>query len=206
MSYWQNKVAIVTGGSSATTLLTSIVSLSPIHFVFDVSESDYLRYSRLNLSGERASSRDVGNPVKVKLADETGFVHEGRMDFVDNQLNARSGTMRGRAVLTNKDQLLQPGLFGRVQLFGGDVDALLVPDSAIVSDQMRKIVFTIGEGDTIVAKPVTLGPIFEGLRVIRTGIAKTDQLVVDGIANPMVRPGAKVTPEAGEIKVETGSN
>ena len=125
------------------------------------------------------------------------------MDFVDNQLNARSGTMRGRAVLPNKDQLLQPGLFGRMQLFGGDVDALLVPDAAIVSDQMRKIVFMVGEGDTIVPKPVTLGPIFEGLRVIKSGLSATDKVVVDGIANPMVRPGAKVTPKAGEVKTET---
>jgi membrane fusion protein, multidrug efflux system len=194
---------LVTGGPSGSTLLTSIVSLAPIHFVFDVSESDFLRYSRLNLSGERSSSRDVSNPVKVKLGDETDFKHEGKMDFVDNQLNSGSGTLRGRAVLPNTDQLLQPGLFGRLQLFGGDVDALLIPDSAIVSDQMRKIVFLVGEGDTIVPKPVTLGPLYEGLRVIKTGIAATDKVVVDGIANPMVRPGAKVTPKPGEIKTET---
>jgi membrane fusion protein, multidrug efflux system len=141
--------------------------------------------------------------VKVKLGDETDFKHEGKMDFVDNQLNSGSGTLRGRAVLPNTDQLLQPGLFGRLQLFGGDVDALLIPDSAIVSDQMRKIVFLVGEGDTIVPKPVTLGPLYEGLRVVRTGIAATDKVVVDGIANPMVRPGAKVTPKPGEIKTET---
>jgi membrane fusion protein, multidrug efflux system len=194
---------LVTGGTSGSTLLTSIVSLAPIHFVFDVSESDFLRYSRMNLSGERASSRDVSNPVKVKLGDETDFVHEGRMDFVDNQLDARSGTLRGRAVFANKDQLLQPGLFGRLQLFGGEIEALLLPDAAIVSDQMRKIVFLVGEGDTIVAKPVTLGPLYDGLRVIRSGLSASDKVVVDGIANPMVRPGAKVTPKVGEVKVET---
>jgi membrane fusion protein, multidrug efflux system len=194
---------LVTGGPSGSTLLTSIVSLAPIHFVFDVSESDFLRYARMNLSGERASSRDVSNPVKVKLGDETDFVHEGRMDFVDNQLDARSGTMRGRAVFPNTDQLLQPGLFGRLQLFGGEIDALLLPDAAIVSDQMRKIVFLVGDGDTIVAKPVTLGPLYEGLRVVKSGITANDKVVVDGIANPMVRPGAKVTPKAGEVKTET---
>ncbi len=194
---------LVTGGPSGSTLLTSIVSLAPIHFVFDVSESDFLRYARMNLSGERASSRDVSNPVKVKLGDETDFVHEGRMDFVDNQLDARSGTMRGRAVFANKDQLLQPGLFGRLQLFGGEIDALLLPDAAIVSDQMRKIVFIAGDGDVIVAKPVTLGPLYEGLRVIKSGITANDKVVVDGIANPMVRPGAKVMPKAGEVKTET---
>lgn len=194
---------LVTGGPSGSTLLASIVSLAPIHFVFDVAESDFLRYSRMNLSGERASSRDVSNPVKVKLADEADFVHEGRMDFVDNQLDARSGTMRGRAVLPNKDQLLQPGLFGRLKLFGGDIDALLLPDAAIVSDQMRKIVFLAGDGDVIVPKPITLGPLYEGLRVIKSGLSATDKVVIDGIANPMVRPGAKVTPKAGEIKTET---
>ncbi len=194
---------LVTGGPSGSTLLTSIVSLAPIHFVFDVSERDFLRYSRLNLSGERASSRDVSNPVRVKLGDETGYVHEGKMDFVDNQLNAASGTLRGRAILPNTDQLLQPGLFGRLQLFGGEVDALLIPDAAVVSDQTRKIVFLVGEGDAIVAKPVTLGPLYEGLRVIKTGLIATDKVVVDGIANPMVRPGAKVAPKPGEIKTET---
>jgi len=194
---------LVTGGASGATLLTSIVSLAPIHFVFDVSESDFLRYSRLDLRGERSSSRDVSNPVKVKLGDEADFVHEGRMDFVDNQLNARSGTMRGRAVFPNTDQLLQPGLFGRLQLFGGEMDAMLIPDAAIVSDQMRKIVFVVGEGDTIVAKPVTLGPLYEGLRVVKSGVSATDKVVVDGIANPMVRPGAKVTPKTGDIKAAT---
>lgn len=194
---------LVTGGPSGATLLTTVVSLAPIHFVFDVSESDYLRYARMNTSGERVSSRDTSNPVKVKLADEADFVHEGNMDFVDNQLNARSGTMRGRAVLANKDQLLQPGLFGRVKLFGGEIDALLVPDAAIVSDQMRKIVFLVGDGDTIVSKPVTLGPLYEGLRVIKSGLIVADRVIVDGIANPMVRPGAKITPKPGEIKQVT---
>lgn len=197
---------LVTGGPSGSTLLTSIVALQPIHFVFDVAESDFLRYSRLNMSGERKSSRDVGNPVKVKLADESDYVHEGTMDFVDNQLNARSGTMRGRAVFPNKDQLLQPGLFGRIELFGGDIDAMLLPDAAVVSDQMRKIVYVLGEGDTIVAKPVVLGPLYEGLRVIKSGLTANDKVVIDGIANPMVRPGAHVTTKAGEIKFDTTTN
>lgn len=197
---------LVTGGPTGSTLLTSIVALQPVHFVFDVAESDFLRYSRLNMSGERKSSRDVGNPVKVKLADESDFVHEGTMDFVDNQLNARSGTMRGRAVFPNKDQLLQPGLFGRVKLFGGDIDAMLLPDAAIVSDQMHKIVYVVADGDTIAAKPVVLGPLFEGLRVIKSGLAATDKVVIDGIANPMVRPGAHITPKTGEIKFDTTTN
>ena len=133
---------LVAGGQAASTsLLSTIVSLDPIHFLFDVSESDFLRYARLFMSGDRGSSRDVNNPVRIRLADEDKFVHEGRMDFVDNQLNARSGTLRGRALVDNKEDLLQPGLFGRLQLFGGEVDGLLIPDNAVVSDQAKKIVF-----------------------------------------------------------------
>lgn len=192
---------LVAGGqAAATTLLSTIVSQDPIHFLFDVSESDFLRYTRLFLSGDRSSSRDVSNPVRIKLADEDNFSHEGRMDFVDNQLNARSGTLRGRAIVDNKGELLQPGLFARLQLFGGEVDALLIPDNAVVSDQARKIVFLVGPDNIVKPAPVTLGPIVEGLRVVQTGLKPEDQVVVDGIANPAVRPGATVTPKQGEIK------
>ena len=192
---------LVSGGSApTTTLLTTIVSLDPIHFVFDASESDYLRYSRLHASGDRKSSREVSNPVRIKLADEKDFVHEGKMDFVDNQLSIKSGTLRGRAVLDNKDGLLTPGVFGRLQLFGGDIDALLVPDSAIISDQAKKIVFTVNNEDTVVATPVTLGPIVDGLRVVKSGLDKSMRVVIEGIANPAVRPGAKVAPQTGAVK------
>jgi RND family efflux transporter MFP subunit len=191
---------LVTGGTGGTTLLTTIVSLDPIHFVFDASEADYLRYGRLSIAGGRKSSRDTQNPVRVRLADEAEFKHTGHMDFVDNQLNARSGTIRGRAIFDNKDQLFVPGVFARMQLFGGDLDALLIPDGAVVSDQMRKIVFVVGEDNVVKAAPVTLGPLDEGLRVITKGLTKDDKVVIEGIANPMVRPGAKVTPKPGEIK------
>jgi membrane fusion protein, multidrug efflux system len=192
---------LVAGGQAAsTTLLSTIVSLDPIHFVFDVSEADFLRYARLYMSGERGSSRDVSNPVRIKLADEDKFGHEGRMDFVDNQLNARSGTLRGRAVVENKGDFLQPGLFGRLQLFGGEVDALLIPDNAVVSDQTSKIVFLVGEDNIVKPAPVVLGPIVDGLRVVKSGLRPDDQLIVDGIANPAVRPKAKVAPKPGEIK------
>lgn len=191
---------LVTGGAGAATLLTTIVSQDPIHFVFDVSESDFLRYSRLFLSGERTSSRDAANPVRIRLADEPNWPHTGRMDFVDNQLNTRSGTLRGRAIVDNKSQFLQPGLFGRLQLFGGEIDALLIPDAAIVSDQARKIVFVVGADNVIKPAVVALGPLVDGLRVIREGLKPADRIVIDGLANPMVRPGAKVAPQPGEIK------
>ena len=191
---------LVNGGSGATTLLATIVSIDPIHFVFEASESDFLRYARANLSGKRPSSRHTSNPVRVRLADESEFAHEGRMDFVDNQLDPNTGTIRARAILENKDELLTPGVFGRIQLFGGEVDAILIPDRAIISDQARKIVFALNTDDVVVAKPVELGPMHEGLRVVLSGLSATDRVVVDGIANPAVRPGVKVKPEPAEKK------
>lgn len=191
---------LVAGGQADATLMATIVTLDPIHFVFEVSEADYLRYSRLRLSGERVSSRDTPSPVRVRLADEAEFKHQGVMNFVDNALNERSGTLRGRGIFENKDSILTPGVFGRLQLFGGDVDAFLVPDSAIVSDQANKIVFTVNADNVVTPAQVTLGPIVEGLRVIKTGVKPDDKIVIEGIANPAVRPGAKVAPTVGEIK------
>ncbi len=161
------------------------MTLDPIRFVFDISEADHLRYSRLILSGALASSRDGANPVRIRLSDETDWKRTGKVDFVDNAMTARSGTIRVRALVDNKDQLLTPGIFGgRLQLFGGEYDALLIPDSAIISDQARKIVFVVGPGDVVQAKPVTLGTIVDGLRVIRSGLEPTDKVVLDGLANP----------------------
>jgi len=194
---------LIQGGQQGATLLATIVTLDPIRFVFDISEADYLRYTRLYLSGALASSRDAV-PVRIRLADEADWTRSGRVDFVDNTLSPRSGTMRTRAVVENRNQLLTPGVFGRVQLFGGEYDALLIPDTAIISDQARKIVFVVGPDDVVQARPVTLGPIVDGLRVIRDGLAPTDNVVLDGLANPMVRPGAKVVPQKGEIKIAAG--
>lgn len=189
--------ALVTGGAAGASVLTTIVSLDPIYFEFDGSEADYLRYIRLARSGTRPSSRDKDNPVRIKLADEEEWSINGRMDFVDNRLDSRSGTIRARAIVDNPDLFLTPGLFGRLQLFGGQFDALLVPDEAIVSDQTQKVVFVIEEGDVVAAKPVVLGPLQKGgLRVIKSGLTVDDRVVVNGIANPAVRPGAKVKPES----------
>jgi membrane fusion protein, multidrug efflux system len=192
--------ALVTGGAATTTLLTTIVRLDPIYFVFEGSESDYLRYVRASKNGERPSSRTTANPVRIKLSDEKGWPWTGKMEFVDNQLDASSGTIRARAIVENKDQFLAPGLFGRLQLFGGEFDALLVPDKAVVSDQTQKIIFVVNDEDTVEARPVELGAMSGGLRVIKTGLSKGDRVVINGIANPMVRPGAKVKPEAGAIE------
>jgi membrane fusion protein, multidrug efflux system len=189
---------LVSGGQTGATLLTAIVSLDPIHFVFDASEADFLRYTRLAAAGARPSSRDVQNPVSVRLADESDYKHQGRMDFVDNVLNPKTGTIRGRAVFDNKDGLLTPGSFGRLRLFGGEHDALLVPDGAIASDQASKIVFTVADDGTVGTKRVELGPIVEGLRVIRAGLTPTDRIVIEGLQR--ARPGQKVTAEDSKIE------
>jgi membrane fusion protein, multidrug efflux system len=189
---------LITGGQTGATLLTLIVSIDPIHFVFDGSEADFLRYSRLAAAGTRPSSRDAQNPVAVQLADETDYRHQGRMNFVDNTLNPKTGTIRGRAVFDNKDGLLTPGFFGRLRLFGGQRESLLVPDAAIASDQASKIVFTVADDGMVGTKRVELGPLVDGLRIIRSGLAPTDRIVIDGLQRS--RPGQKVTAEDGKIE------
>jgi RND family efflux transporter MFP subunit len=190
---------LIVGGETSATLLTVIVSIAPIHFIIDGSEADFLRYQRLGAKGARPLSRDVQNPVSVRLADENEYRHHGRMDFVDNVLNQRTGTIRARAIFENKDGLLTPGYFGRLRLYGGESHALLIPDGAIASDQASKIVFTVADDGTVGTKRVELGPIVDGLRVVRSGLAATDRIVIDGLQR--ARPGQKVTPEDSKIEV-----
>lgn len=185
---------LIAGGQSGATLLTTIVSVDPINFVFDASEADYLRYGRLQ------DLRTPGTPVRVRLADESTWEREGKIDFVDNTLNSRSATIRTRAVFPNPKGMLTPGTFGRMRLFAGEADALLVPDAVIVSDQANKMVLVVGADNKVVPKPVQLGQISDGLRVITKGLEPGDKVIVNGIANPMVRPGVAVTPQPAEIK------
>src|SRR5262245_61746599 len=107
-----------------------------------------------------------------------------------NQFNGKSGTIRGRALVENKDFFLTPGMFGRLRLFGDEVEALLIPDSAVVSDQSRKVIYTVGPDNKVRAKPVTLGPIDGALRVVTSGLSRDDRVVISGLANPAVRAGA----------------
>ena len=194
---------LIAGGQSGATLLTTIVAVDPIYFTFDASEADYLRYSRRSPRSGTASQEN-GTPAEVRLADEKEWKRRGKIDFVDNALNARSGTIRQRVVFDNKDQFLTPGTFGRLRVFAGEAPALLVPDTSIVSDQASKIVLTVGPENKVVPKPVTLGQISDGLRVITDGLQPTDKVIIGGLANPMVRPGASVTPQPGEIKPAAG--
>jgi membrane fusion protein, multidrug efflux system len=187
---------IVQGGDSGTaTLLTSIVSLDPIHIYFDMDEATYLRNNKLYFEGKRPSSRETPNPVQVILTGETGPSHEGKMDFVDNRMSGSTGTLRGRAVIPNSDLSIRPGQFCRVRLIGSaPYGALLVPDVAIATEQSRKIVFVVKDDDTVEARPVVLGPLNDGMRVIREGLTAEDRVIVDGLQR--ARVGAKVNPHA----------
>jgi membrane fusion protein, multidrug efflux system len=184
---------LVQGSEGSSTLLTSIVSLDPIYIYFDIDEATYLKYNRLWFAGKRPSSRDTPNPVEVTLTDETKPSRNGTINFLDNQLDVSTGTLRGRAVIPNQDLSILPGQFGRVRLIASaPYEALLVPDAAIATDQGRKIVFVVKDDNTVEAKPVTLGPLDDGLRVVREGLKPEDRVIVDGLQR--ARVGAKVTP------------
>ncbi len=194
---------LVQGSDGGSTLLTSIVSLDPIYIYFDMDEATYLKYNRLYFEGKRPSSRENPNPVQVTLTGETKPSHDGKVDFLDNRLDLSTGTLRGRAVVPNKNFSILPGQFGRVRLIGSaPYEALLLPDTAIASDQSRKIVFVVKDDDTVEARPVTLGPLDEGLRVIREGLKGEDRVIVDGLQR--ARPGTKVTPQAAKTTAVGG--
>src|ERR1700694_5885374 len=186
---------LVQGSEGNATLLTSIVTLDPIYLYFDVDEATYLKNNKLWFEGRRPSSRDTPNPVQVTLTGATKPPHDGKMDFLDNRLDVSTGTLRSRAVIPNKELSILPGQFGRVRLIGSSpYEALLLPDTAIATDQSRKIVFVVKDDNTVEAKPVTLGPLDEGLRVIREGLKAEDRVIVDGLQR--ARVGAKVSPHA----------
>jgi RND family efflux transporter MFP subunit len=185
---------LVTGGSNGGTLLTSVVSMDPIYLYFDGDEQAYLRYTKMARSGERPSSRDAPNPVQVGLADEEGFPHPGTVDFVDNQLNPQTGTIRARAVLQNKDGRFTPGMFARVQLLGsGEYAAILIEDRAVNTDQNQKYVLLLGANNQIEYRKVKLGRVIDGLRVVLEGLKPGDVIVVNGAQR--VHPGITVTPQ-----------
>jgi RND family efflux transporter MFP subunit len=199
---------LVTGGTTGTTtLLATIQSTDPIRFEFTADEGSYLRYRRI-----AGSTRDRVNnagkvPVMLKLLDEQIFSHPGHMDFVDNAIDTGSGTIRARAVFANPDGTLTPGMFGRIQVATGPpAEALLVPDAAIGTEQVRKFVLVVNDQNVANPKYVTLGPVLDGLRVVSSGLEAGDRVVVNGLMR--VRPGAKVTPElttvAAAIEHEPG--
>jgi len=186
---------LVTGGAGGnTTLLATIVSNDPIRLEFTFDEASLLRYERLGRAGKDPTTAISGVPVRAKLIDEQDFAHIGRMDFVDNVIDRSTGTIRGRAQFANGDRLFTPGMFARVQVPGSaPYEALMVPDAAIGTEQIRKFVYVIGADDVAKQVYVTLGQVVDGLRVIRDGLSENDRVVVNGLMR--VRPGIKVKPE-----------
>jgi RND family efflux transporter MFP subunit len=186
---------LVTGGTGATTMLANIVSLDPIRFEFTMDEASYLRYERFSSSGKEVTGRDGGVIVELKLLDEKTFEHRGYMDFVDNTIDRSSGTIRGRASFSNTNAVLTPGMFGRIRVPGSPTyNALLLPDAAIGTEQIRKFVLVVGDDNTAMQRYVTLGPLSDdNLRIIKDGIKAGDRVIVNGLMR--VRPGQKVTPQ-----------
>lgn len=172
---------LVSGGDTSATMLTNIVSLDPVHILFDVDQSAYLRYTRAAIQGTRPSSRDRANPVGVALPDEVGFPHRASVDFVSNQVDRGTATIRVRARLANPEGLFTPGLFVRVRLLGsGKYDAVLIPDEAVGTDQSRRVVYVVEDGQAR-SRAVELGPLFEGRRVVRAGLRAGETVVVSGL-------------------------
>ena len=172
----------------ASAVLTSVVSLEKIYASFDGDEETYLRVGSQSHKGEPVV-------VKVGLANEEGFPHEGKLEFVDNQLDPQTGSVRMRATFANTDGALVPGLFARVQLGGGTAQnkTILISDRAVGTDQNRKFVFVVGKDNKAEYRPVKLGPTVDGLRVVREGLKADEKIVVNGLQR--VRPGAPITPQ-----------
>ncbi len=183
---------LVAGGSSAADVLTTVVSSAPIHFVFDGSEAILLKYQR--------QARNGAAPIQVRLQDEADFNRAGTLDFTDNAVDTASGVIRLRALIPNADGFLKPGMFGQARLAGaGTYNAMLVPDAAIATDQARRIVYVVAADGSVAPKPVQLGPLIDGLRVVRSGLAATDRVIINGVQR-IQQPGMKVKATNGRIQ------
>lgn len=177
---------LIAGGTATSSLLTTIASLNPIYCIFDASEQDVLKYMRLAASGQRESSRVAKNPVFLGLVDEDGFPHHGHMDFVDNRFDVDTASLRARCVFPNDDQMLLPGMFARIRIPGSSPhSAVLIPDSAIGTDQASQFVYVVVDGE-IERRAIKPGPIVDGLRVIREGLDGGEVVVIEGLLK--VRP------------------
>jgi RND family efflux transporter MFP subunit len=193
---------LVEAGPPSSTLLTTVVSLDPIYVYFEGDEQTYLKYAMMARAGERQSSRDKRNPVFIGLANEEGFPHEGYMDFVDNQLNPESGTIRARAVLSNRERFFTPGLFARIKLVGsGRYRATLIQDRAVGTDQDKKFVLVLKPDSTVEYRAVQIGRLVDGLRIVQKGLKPGEQIVVNGLQR--ARPGMKVSPTLSPMDTST---
>ena len=187
---------LVSGGVSGAgaSLLTTLVSLDPLYCYGSADERAILKYIRLSREGKRDSARDFDIPAEMQLADETGFPHKGHMDFVDNRVDPSTGTLRARGVFPNADHSLSPGFFARLRIPGsGKYPALLIPDRALGSDQAQKFVFVVNAENKVEFRPVKIGPMIDGLRVVSAGLKAGEQVIVEGLMR--VRPGVVVDPK-----------
>ena len=195
---------LVSSGPGEATLMTTLVSLDPIYAVFDVDEQSFLRYGTLAGAGKRANARENGMAIQMALAGEPDFPHAGKLNFLDNQIDRDTGTIRARAVFTNGDHALTPGLFVRLRVPGTKAyDGALVRDGAIGTDLDKRFVLVVQNDRTIAQRPVTLGPVVDGLRIVRSGLSNGDVIVVNGLQR--VRPGMKVDPQTVPMDAATGS-
>jgi membrane fusion protein, multidrug efflux system len=184
--------------ASPTTLLATLVSLDPIYLDFDMSEADYLTFTR----ERQRLSGPIADKVMLALSDETDFTRQGTLDFVDNALDRSSGTIHARATVSNSKLFLAPGAFARLRVaVAPPAPALLLPDSAVMLDQSQHVVMTVSSDGTVVPKTVETGDLREGLRVIRSGLQPTDRVVIDGLVRAI--PGTKVEPMDGTIQAAT---
>jgi RND family efflux transporter MFP subunit len=185
---------IQSGDQAGGTLLTTIVSVDPMYAYFDVDEHTVLRVRRLIREGKAKSARDIELPVSLGLANEDGYPHRGTINFVDNQVNPKTGTLRVRGVFPNKDEALAPGYFARVRVpIGFPHQALLVSDRALDTDQGQKIVYVVDKDNKVVSRLVRLGALHDGLREITEGVKPGERVVVNGLQQ--VRPGITVEPK-----------
>lgn len=191
---------LITGGTKDANVLTTIVQLDPIYCYFDVDERSALKYRELARTGKRESALYRPIPAQMGLANQEGFPHVGKIDFVDNEISATTGSIKARAVFPNNDRLMSPGFFARVRIPGsGDYDAMLVRDSAIGSDQGRPFVYVVGADGKVTPRTIVVGQLENGLRIVREGLAAGDRVVINGLM--AVRPGAAVEAEETEMKL-----
>jgi len=186
---------LVTAGDSAS-VLTTLVSLDKVHVYFDADEGTFLRYAQMARKGERPSERDSELPVKVGLSGENGFPHEGKVDFLDNQVTRSTGTIRVRALLDNADRAFTPGLFARVQLLGsGQFQAMLIDEKAVLTDQDRKFVYVVDKDNKAQRRDIELGRNADGLRIVEQGLKAGDRVIIDGVQKVFM-PGMPVQAKA----------
>ena len=196
---------LITGGDSSNSgVLTTIVSIDPIYVYVNVDERGLLAYQEMVRSGKSIAPKDGQTPIEMQLANENNFPHKGVIDFVDNQVDPNTGTIRVRGVFANKDRVLRPGLFAQVRIPASpEYKSLLISDLCVAYDQGQPIVYAVGTDNIATAKPVKLGAIFDGLREVKEGIAPEDRIVVNGVVR--LRPGVSVLPKEGNMADFTGT-